>query len=149
MKLSLPNTPSVFLKPATCLHSPTDAIILPKVAASSADAEVELAVVIGKDCKNVSVEDALDYVLGYMTSNDVTARDIQAETSQWSYSKGFDNFCPIGPVLVSAKSLPDPSVLSLRTCLNGKVMQDQTAADMIFSVPEIIAHLSIVCLRDR
>jgi 2-keto-4-pentenoate hydratase/2-oxohepta-3-ene-1,7-dioic acid hydratase in catechol pathway len=146
MGLALPEIPELFMKAATCIHSPTEPLVLPS-AVTEADAEVELAVVIGKDCKNVSVADALDYVLGYTTANDVTARNIQKKQSQWGYCKGFDGFCPLGPALVSAKALPDPSKLSLKTVLNGKTMQESTSANLIFSIQEIIAHLSVVCFQ--
>lgn len=108
------------------------------------DPEVELAVVIGKTCKDVSPEEAMDYVLGYMTANDVTARKIQGRGSQWGYSKGFDGFCPLGPCLVSKTSVPDPSVLLLKTTLDGKVMQNGAAKNLIFSVAECVSHISQV-----
>lgn len=147
MKLALPKTPEMFMKPATCLHSPVDPILLPREASLAADAEVELAIVIGRECKNVSEDEAMDYVLGYMTANDVTSREIQGRTSQWGYSKGFDAFCPIGPVLVAKSAIPDPNALLLKTVLDGKVMQDGKAADFIFSIPEIVSYLSVVsCL---
>ena len=119
-------------------------LTIPFEAARQADSEVELAVVIGRDCKNVSVDSALNYVLGYMTANDVTARIIQTRGSQWGYSKGFDGFAPMGPTIVSSKSIPDPSVLLLKTTLDGKVMQDKPSKNMIFSVPEIVSYLSVV-----
>jgi len=144
MKLPLPKHPEIFFKPDTCISGPQDPLVLPHEADGKVDFEVELAIVIGKECKNVSPDSALRYVLGYMTANDVTARGVQSRGSQWGYSKGFDGFAPMGPTLVSAKSLPDPSVLHLKTTLDGKVMQDKPASNMIFSVPEIISYLSIV-----
>lgn len=89
-----------------------------------ADYESELAVIIGKTCKNVSKEQALDYVLGYTASNDISSRVSQLNQSQWSYSKGFDGACPIGPTLVSSKVIKDPSKLKMRGLLNGKVVQE-------------------------
>ena len=148
MKLSLPKHPEIFMKPATCVHGPVDPLIIPHEAAG-ADPEVELAVVIKKDCKNVSPSKALDYVLGYMTANDVTARTVQSRGSQWGYSKGFDSFAPMGPTIVSAESIPDASVLSLKTTLDGKVMQDKPAKNMIFSVAEILSYLSVVSCEFR
>ncbi|KAG0649353.1 Fumarylacetoacetate hydrolase domain-containing [Hyphodiscus hymeniophilus] len=142
MKLSLPKHPEIFMKPATCVHGPVEPLIIPHEAAG-ADPEVELAVVIKKDCKNVAVSTALGYVLGYMTSNDVTARTVQSRGSQWGYSKGFDQFAPMGPTIVSAESIPDPSMLLLKTTLDGKVMQDKPAKNMIFSVAEIVSYLSV------
>lgn len=132
------------MKPGSSLCSAADIVELPKVAASEIDAEVELAVVIGKDCKNVRREDALQYILGYTVANDLTARDVQRRGSQWSYCKGFDGFCPLGPALVSAKMLPDPSVLHVSTTLNGTTMQSQDVSDMIFTIGEVLEYLSTV-----
>lgn len=144
MNLALPAHPEIFMKPDTCVHSPILPIVLPKNTSEECDPEVELAIVIGKTCKDVSPEEAMDYVLGYMTANDVTARKIQGRGSQWGYSKGFDGFCPMGPCLVSTRSIPDPSVLLLKTTLNGKVMQNGAAKNLIFSVAECVSHISQV-----
>ncbi|CAI7652524.1 unnamed protein product [Penicillium pancosmium] len=143
MKLALPSTPTVFLKADTCIASASDPIVLPSnVECDEADYEVELAIIIGKLCKNVSVADAESYILGYATANDVTARQHQERTSQWSYAKGMDGFCPLGPCIGSTELIPNPAELNLRTFLNGKTMQNGYADDMIFSVPEIVSHLS-------
>jgi len=142
MKMTLPKTPEVFFKPDTCLHSPSAPLHIPHIA-QKPDLEVELAVVIGKDCKDVSSRTAMEYVLGYMTANDVTARDIQDRGSQWGYCKGFDEFAPMGPTLVSARAIPDPSVLLLKSRLNGRTMQNGAASNMIFTVAEIISYLSM------
>ncbi|OQE25256.1 hypothetical protein PENSTE_c006G08971 [Penicillium steckii] len=143
MKLALPSTPTVFLKADTSIASAADPIVLPSnVKCDEADYEVELAIIIGKLCKDVSVADAQSYVLGYATANDVTARQHQDKTSQWSYAKGMDGFCPLGPCIVSTESIKDPTNLNLHTSLNGKTMQNGYADDMIFSVPEIVSHLS-------
>jgi len=144
MGLALPKHPEIFLKPNTCVHGPVAPLVIPHEASGEADPEVELAVVIKKDCKNVSVAKALKYVLGYMTSNDVTARIVQTRGSQWGYSKGFDGFAPMGPTIVSTESIPDPSVLLLKTTLNGEVTQEQPTKNMIFGVPEIVSYLSVV-----
>jgi len=103
--------------------SPT---IIPKFTQQydKADYESELAVVIGKPCKNVSASEALDYVLGYTASNDVSSREKQFSQSQWCYSKGFDGACPVGPVLVSPQLVPDPTKLHVKGIKNGKVLQD-------------------------
>lgn len=144
MKFELPKHPELFLKPGSALVGPTEAVQLPRQAGTQVDAEVELAVVIGKTCKNVSRETAWDHILGYTVANDLTARDVQKRGSQWSYCKSFDGFCPIGPVLVSTEVIPDPSVLEVKTLLNGKTMQKQVASDMIFSIAEIVEYLSTV-----
>ncbi|OQE30224.1 hypothetical protein PENFLA_c003G00582 [Penicillium flavigenum] len=143
MKLTLPNTPTVFLKASTCIASASEPIILPSnVDYDEADYEVELAIIIGRQCKNVSVSKAGNYVLGYAVANDVTARKHQEKTSQWSYAKGMDGFCPLGPCIVSTEQIPDAAILNLKTRLNGKIMQNGSADDMIFSIPEIVSYVS-------
>ncbi|KAJ5084534.1 hypothetical protein NUU61_009113 [Penicillium alfredii] len=143
MKMALPKIPTVFLKANTCIASASEPIMLPSnVDCDEADYEVELAIVIGRSCKNVSVTEARDYILGYSTANDVTARKHQERTSQWSYAKGMDGFCPLGPCIVSTEEVPDPAVLQLRTSLNDRMMQNGSADDMIFSIPEIVSYLS-------
>lgn len=140
---ALPKVPEVFFKPAECLNDPCGNVVVPATAPSALDAEVELAIVIGKDCKNVDKSSALDYVLGYTVANDVTARDVQSRVSQWSFSKGYDGFCPLGPVIVRA-DLPGFHVtnLPMKTTLNGEVLQDGNSSKMIFSVEEIVSYLS-------
>ncbi|KAL5355878.1 hypothetical protein BJX96DRAFT_185063 [Aspergillus floccosus] len=143
MKMILPETPSVFLKANTCISSAAEPIVLPSaVDHDEADYEVELAIIIGQRCKNVSVAEAMEYVLGYSVANDVTARKHQGKTSQWSYAKGMDGFCPLGPCIVSAGVILDPSVFQLRTSLNGKIMQKASADDMIFGIAEVVSYLS-------
>lgn len=132
------------MKPSNCIANPGDPVTLPRSAADAIDAEVELAIIISKDCKNVDKSSALDYVLGYTTANDITARDVQARVSQWGYSKGYDGFCPLGPVLVSAAAVGKVEELALKTVLNGEVLQDGSASQMIFSIAEIISYLSKV-----
>lgn len=114
-------------KPSTALADPYPApTIIPKftIQDDCADYEAELAVVIGKECKNVSEADAMDYVLGYTAANDVSSRKSQFSQTQWCFSKGFDGSCPLGPVLVSKAVVPDPSKLKLRGLKNGKVLQE-------------------------
>jgi 2-keto-4-pentenoate hydratase/2-oxohepta-3-ene-1,7-dioic acid hydratase in catechol pathway len=108
------------------------------------DYECELAVVIGKACKNVSKANALDYVLGYTCANDVSARDWQLKFGggQWCRGKTFDTFAPLGPCLVLKDEIPDPNKLRIQTVLNGSVMQDWNTDDMIFDVPALIEFLS-------
>ncbi|KAI1496464.1 fumarylacetoacetate hydrolase [Biscogniauxia marginata] len=143
MNLALPDHPTLFFKPATCLNAPNAPLLIPYQATDGqADYEAELAVVIAKPARNLRVEDALDYVLGYTCSNDVTARKHQFNGAQWGFGKGFDGFAPIGPCLVSTRQIPDPTVIELKTELNGVTMQEGRADDMIFAVPEIIAYLS-------
>lgn len=142
--LSPPDVPEVFFKPSTCLHSPVAPVCIPRAVCEEIDGEVELAIVISKECKNVSTHEAMEYVLGYTLANDITSRRVQKASSQWSYCKGFDGFCPLGPCLVSPKLIPDPSSLSLKTTLNDTVLQNGSTSNLIFSVPEIISHLSFV-----
>lgn len=103
--------------------------------------EGELAVVIGKVTKNVSVQDALDHVLGYTIGNDVTARDLQRKDGQWSRAKGFDTFCPLGPTINTDF---DPADATIETRVNGEIRQKAPLSDMIHSVAEIIAYASAV-----
>ncbi|KAF1956838.1 fumarylacetoacetate hydrolase [Byssothecium circinans] len=143
MNLSLPDYPTLFFKPSTCLGAPNAPLVIPHQATDAqADYEAELAIVIGKAAKNVRSEEAMEYVLGYTCSNDVTARKHQFRGAQWGFGKGFDGFAPIGPCIVSAQSIADPGEIELKTVLNGETMQQSLASDMIFSIPEIVAYLS-------
>ncbi|MCC6164340.1 MAG: fumarylacetoacetate hydrolase family protein [Acidobacteria bacterium] len=141
----IPEQPVVFAKGPNTVQHPGGPIELPHhLASEQVDYECELAVVIGRACKNVKPEHALDYVLGYTCANDVSARDWQIKRggSQWSRGKTFDTFAPLGPALVTPDEIPDPNALRISTRLNGELVQDSNTADMIFSVPEIIAFLS-------
>ena len=106
------------------------------------DYEVELAVVIGKAAKDVSQDEALDYVLGYTGANDVSFRKHQMAVSQWGFSKSFDNTNPLGPCLVSSSALGDPQDVRLRCEVNGRTLQDGTTSEQIFTVRQTIAFLS-------
>jgi 2-keto-4-pentenoate hydratase/2-oxohepta-3-ene-1,7-dioic acid hydratase in catechol pathway len=141
----LPKYPVLFIKNTAALQNPGDPIEIPvKLPSTKVDYECELAVVIGKRCKNVSRADALDYVLGYTCANDVSARDWQLRLGggQWCRGKFFDTFCPLGPYLVTTDDIPNPNALTIRTVLNGAVMQDWNTNDMIFDVPALIEFLS-------
>ncbi|KAF5671209.1 bifunctional 4-hydroxyphenylacetate degradation enzyme [Fusarium heterosporum] len=145
VNMDIPTIPTLFLKPSTSLGDPWPSITpLPKITQEdgSGDYESELAVVIGKAAKNISEENALDYVLGYTAANDVSSRVSQLNQSQWCFSKGFDGACPIGPVLVSPAAIPDPSKLHIRGLKNDKVLQDCSLDDLIFSIPKLISFLS-------
>ncbi|MGZ0657049.1 fumarylacetoacetate hydrolase family protein [Coraliomargarita sp. W4R53] len=145
MNAALPEHPVVFMKSITSVLDPDRAIELPRhLHSDQVDYECELAVVIGKTCKNVAAKDALDYVLGYTCSNDVSARDWQKDHGggQWVKGKSFDTFCPLGPILVTADRIPNPQILPIRTILNGEIRQESFTGDMIFSVAELIAFLS-------
>jgi 2-keto-4-pentenoate hydratase/2-oxohepta-3-ene-1,7-dioic acid hydratase in catechol pathway len=141
----VPERPMLFLKSTGCVQNPGDPIELPrKLASSEVDYECELAVVIGRTCKNATRERALDFVLGYTAANDVSARDWQMRLGggQFCQGKSFDTFCPLGPVLVTRDEIDDPNKLSIRTILNGQVMQDWNTSDMVFDVPALIEFLS-------
>ena len=140
-----PKYPVLFIKNTAALQNPGDPIEIPvKLASTRVDYECELAVVIGRRCKNVSRANALDYVLGYTCGNDVSARDWQRDGggAQWCQGKSFDTFCPLGPVLVTRDEIPNPNSLRIRTILNGETMQDWNTDDMIFDVPTLIEFLS-------
>jgi len=144
-KAPIPAYPVLFMKNPAAVQNPGDPIVLPRhLRSEEVDYECELAVVIGKRCKNVPKETALEYVLGYTCANDVSARDWQGKWggSQWCRGKTFDTFAPLGPCLVLRDEIPDPSALKIRTVLNGQVMQDWNTGDMIFDVPTLIAFLS-------
>ncbi|GAA6041913.1 hypothetical protein JCM8097_000218 [Rhodosporidiobolus ruineniae] len=143
--LEIPTVPTVFLKPAEALAGPfPDKIVVPHftVHHKSADYEAELAVIIGRDAKNVHEDQAMDFVLGYTAANDVSSRRTQFETTQWSRSKSYDKACPIGPCVVSASAIPNPSALTIQGIKNGRKMQDGLLSDLIFPIPRIISFLS-------
>ncbi len=141
-----PEKPVLFLKATSSVQNPGDPIEIPQALASQeVDYECELAVVIGRRCKNATRATALEHVLGYTCANDVSARDWQRKPwggGQWCQAKSFDTFCPLGPALVTRDEIPDPNHLRLRTLLNGQVMQDWNTDDMIFDVPALIEFLS-------
>lgn len=140
-----PEHPVLFMKTPGTVQNPGDPILLPtKLKSHQVDYECELAVVIGKAAKNVSKEDALNYVLGYTAANDVSARDWQKNGGggQWCRGKTFDTFCPLGPVLVTGDELGNPNALRIKTVLNGEAVQDWSTDDMIFDIPSIISFLS-------
>lgn len=144
-KAKIPEFPVLFMKSPSAVQNPNDPILLPShLKSDQVDYECELAVVIGKPCKNVRREDALDHVLGYTCANDVSARDWQIARggSQWCRGKTFDTFAPLGPHLVTPDEVPNPNKLSIRTILNGAVVQDWNTDDMIFDVPRLIEFLS-------
>ena len=121
---------------------PADPIELDESLTSRVDWEVELAVIVGRRMRRVPERDALDHVFGYTVGNDVSARDVQFSESQWVRGKSFDTFCPLGPVAVTADEIPDPQALTLRTRVNGEVMQESSTAEMVFGVAELLAFCS-------
>ncbi|WP_067245790.1 fumarylacetoacetate hydrolase family protein [Microbacterium resistens] len=135
-----PEEPLLFLKPNTSVIGPGDTIVRPALSERT-EYEGELAVVIGRIAKNVRAENAADYVFGYTVGNDVTARDLQRKDGQWSRAKGFDTFCPLGPVIETEF---DPSSATIRTSVNGQTRQQAPFTDMIHSVGAIIEYASAV-----
>jgi 2-keto-4-pentenoate hydratase/2-oxohepta-3-ene-1,7-dioic acid hydratase in catechol pathway len=141
----IPEFPVLFMKNIAAVQNPGDPILIPQqLRSDEVDYECELAVVIGKACKNVSRAVALQHVLGYTCGNDVSARDWQKRRSggQWCRAKSFDTFAPLGPCLVTPDEIPNPNALRIRTLLNGEVLQENNTSDMIFDVPALIEFLS-------
>lgn len=136
-----PEYPMLFHKTATSLLGAGGTIVIPPVTAK-VDSEGELAVIIGRTCKQVSPDDALDYVAGYSIANDISARDLQRRTSQFTAGKMLDTFGPLGPALVTSDEVPDPGNLTIKAKLNDRVMQDSHTSKMIFSVPYTISYIS-------
>lgn len=136
-----PETPILFTKYNNTLTGHKKEIAVPKVT-EKLDYEVELGIVIGRIAKNVSEEDALDYVFGYFTANDLSARDLQFVSTQWLLGKTCDDFNPTGPYLVTKDEIEDPNQLNLKSLVNGEVRQDSNTSDMIFSCEEIVSYIS-------
>jgi 2-keto-4-pentenoate hydratase/2-oxohepta-3-ene-1,7-dioic acid hydratase in catechol pathway len=138
----IPTYPSFFLRVPTSLTAPGAPVIRPKVSIQL-DYECELAIVIGKGGRHIPEADALDHVFGYTLFNDVSVRDFQRKTTQWTPGKNFDSTGPLGPWIVTADELPPgASGLRIQTRVNGEVMQDSNTSDMIFSTASIVATLS-------
>ncbi len=134
-----PAAPILFLKPLSALIAHGDAIEYPAVS-QRVDFEAELAVVIGKQCKNITPLDAKDCIFGYTALNDVTARDIQKIDGQWTRAKSFDTFCPVGPCIDTEYS---PKGRRVQSVLNGRVMQDGAFDDMLFDIPALVSFISV------
>ncbi len=144
-KAPVPEFPVLFMKNPGALQHPGEPIAIPRhLRSDEVDYECELAVIIGRACKNASRANALDYVLGYTCANDVSARDWQKIRSggQWCRGKSFDTFGPLGPCLVTRDEIPNPNALRIRTIINGETLQDWNTNDMIFDVPTLIEFLS-------
>lgn len=136
-----PEYPMLFHKTATSLIGHGGTVRIP-AGTNRVDYEAELAVIIGKVCKNVEEADAFDYIAGYTVANDITARDWQRLTTQFTAGKMVDTFGPLGPALVTKDEAPDPANMSVKSILNGQVMQDGNTKMMIFSVPFIVSYIS-------
>jgi 2-keto-4-pentenoate hydratase/2-oxohepta-3-ene-1,7-dioic acid hydratase in catechol pathway len=136
----VPDEPLMFMKPNTSVVGPGDPVFYPRQS-SEVHYEGELAVVIGRICRDVPVERAADVIQGYTVGNDVTARDLQRSDGQFTRAKGFDSFCPLGPWIETELDVSD---LRVQTHLNGDLKQDGSTKDMIFDVPALVAHVSSV-----
>lgn len=139
--MGVPSSPVLFSKFGNAVTGP-DADVPAPPEAEKLDYEAELVVVIGRRARRVSVERALDHVLGYTNGNDLSARDLQQRTSQWLLGKTLDGFLPLGPQLVTTDEIPDPQTLPVRCWVDGELRQDSTTADMIFGVAEIVSYAS-------
>lgn len=144
--MDIPTEPVVFNKFPTTVAAHEEEVTLPAVS-EKVDYEAELVIVIGKPCKQVSQAEAMDYVAGYCTGHDVSARDWQIGKpgGQWLSGKTFDGFAPFGPTLVTTDEVGDPSDLSVKLRLNGETMQDSSTKQLIFSIEELVSYLSGVC----
>ena len=139
--LPVPANPIYFAKFRNSLAGHREEVVLPEVT-ERADYEVELVAVIGRTAHRVAAEDALDYVFGYATGNDLSARELQQRSSQWLYGKAIDGFAPLGPYLVTADEVPDPQSLNLKCWVNGELRQSSNTRDMVFTVAELVSDLS-------
>lgn len=136
-----PDEPAIVIKPKTTLNGATSDIICPSFV-SKLDYEIELAVIIGKDCKNISEKEAKEAVFGYMVLNDTSARDIQAKDKQFTRAKGFDTFAPCGPWITTSDEIPDPQNLKMMTKVNGDIRQNSSTSNMHLTVYSIVSQLS-------
>ena len=139
--MAVPEYPVLFHKVAGSLVGHNQPIVIPRIS-SQIDYEGELAIIIGRRGKYIAEDEAYSYIAGYTVANDVSARDLQFRTSQWTTGKMLDTFGPLGPALVTRDEVPDPHILSIKTTLNGRILQDGNTADMIFRVPFIIKYIS-------
>jgi 2-keto-4-pentenoate hydratase/2-oxohepta-3-ene-1,7-dioic acid hydratase in catechol pathway len=139
LDMAIPKKPLIFLKPPSSVVGHHGNIVYPE-SSKHVDFEAELAVVLGKRCRNVTAQNAGGVILGYTCFNDVTARDIQKEDEQWTRAKSFDTFAPVGPLITDAEF--DVSDLSIKTRVNNSIRQDSSTSNMIFKVPELIQFIS-------
>lgn len=139
--MAIPEYPVLFHKVSGSLIGHGQSVLLPRIS-DKIDYEGELAVIIGKRGKHIAEADALSFVAGYAVANDVSARDLQFRTNQWTTGKMLDTFGPLGPALVTKDEVPDPDALHIKTILNGEVMQDSNTSEMIFHVPFIVHYIS-------
>jgi 2-keto-4-pentenoate hydratase/2-oxohepta-3-ene-1,7-dioic acid hydratase in catechol pathway len=142
-KMAVQAVPTIFMKLPSAITGPDSDIVLPPNS-TQPDYEAELAVVIGRSARNVTRDNWRECVFGYTILNDVSARDIQLATSQWTLGKSFPTFCPIGPCVVSADELTDPHTLDVRLSIDGETMQHANTRDLIFDIPAVLGYISAI-----
>ena len=140
-KMAVQKVPTVFMKLSTAVVGPDTPVILPKIS-SQPDYEAELGVVIGAGGYQIPASDWEKHVFGYTIVNDVSARDVQLATSQWTLGKSFPTFAPVGPAVVTADEIADPHKLGISLTVNGETLQSANTSDLIFKIPALIEHLS-------
>jgi len=141
--MEVPKTPVVFFKMTTAIIGPGEPIVLPKNS-TQPDYEAELAFVIGKGGYRIPASEWREHVYGYTIVNDVSARDVQFATSQWSMSKSFPTFCPLGPTIVTADEIADPHQLAISLSIDGEVLQNSNTRELIFGIPALVEYLSSI-----
>ena len=146
--LTAPEDPAIVIKPRTALNGNNSNIECPDFV-TQLDYEVELALIIGKNCKNISVEEAQKAIFGYMVFNDVSARDIQFKDKQFTRGKSFDSFAPCGPWITTADEIQDPQNLKLTTKINGELRQNSSTSNMFIKIPQIISKISKVMTLEK
>jgi len=146
--LQAPEDPAIVIKPRTALNSTNSDIVCPDFV-TQLDYEIELALIIGKNCKNISVEDAHSAIFGYMVFNDVSARDIQFKDKQFTRGKSFDSFAPCGPWITTKDEIKDPQNLKMTTKINGELRQNSSSNNMFIKIPEIISKISQVMTLEK
>ena len=146
--LQAPEDPAIVIKPRTALNSTNSDITCPDFV-TQLDYEIELALIIGKSCKNISVENAANAIFGYMILNDVSARDIQFKDKQFTRGKSFDSFAPCGPWITTSDEVKNPQNLKMVTKINGEVRQNSSSSNMFIKIPEIVSKLSKVMTLEK
>ena len=146
--LQAPEDPSIVIKPRTTLNGTKSDIVCPDFV-TQLDYEIELALIIGKDCKNVNVENASEMIFGYMIFNDVSARDIQNKDKQFTRGKGFDSFAPCGPWITTTDEIQNPQNLKMTTKVNGEIRQNSSTNNMFIKIPEIITKITKVMTLEK
>ena len=141
--MEIPKFPVVFFKMVPSIIGPGDSIVIPSIT-KEPDYEAEFAFVMGRGGFGIPAKDAMEYVYGYTIINDVSARDIQFSTSQWSLSKSLPTFCPMGPAIVTADEITDPHALDVQLSIDGEVLQHSNTRELVFKIPELIEYISSI-----